>query len=125
MDFWQLAIAIASLAIAIGVPVIARDRSLMAMIGDAKEAARRAATDVARELHERVNRVREEYVRRDDLDGHLQRIDQRINELRADQRAHAEEQRTALKELAEGQRTDMRELKQMVNSLAGRLGPVE
>lgn len=34
------------------------------------------------DLHERVNKVRDEYVRRTDLDGHLARIDGNVNELR-------------------------------------------
>ena len=55
--------------------IIARDRYLLLTIstGDAslqKELDRR--TDV---LHERVNKTRDEFVRREDLDGHLQRIE--------------------------------------------------
>lgn len=37
-------------------------------------------------LHERVNRVRDEYVRRVDLDSHLQRLDQNLKELREENR---------------------------------------
>lgn len=35
-------------------------------------------------LHERVNRVRDEYVRRADLDGHIQRLDKNVDDLRSD-----------------------------------------
>lgn len=35
-------------------------------------------------LHDRVNRVRDEYVRRTDLDSHLQRLDKNVDDLRAD-----------------------------------------
>lgn len=34
------------------------------------------------ELHARVNKVKDEYVRRDDLDRHMVRIDGNVNELR-------------------------------------------
>jgi uncharacterized protein with von Willebrand factor type A (vWA) domain len=37
-------------------------------------------------LHERINDVRKEYVRRDDLDGHLQRIDRKLEDISADQK---------------------------------------
>lgn len=35
-------------------------------------------------LHERVNRVRDEYVRRTDLDGHIQRLEKNVDDLRSD-----------------------------------------
>lgn len=37
-------------------------------------------------LHTRINRVRETYVRRDDLDGHIQRLESEMKQLRADQK---------------------------------------
>lgn len=51
------------------------------LIGSFRNLSARIAAGDDR-LHERVNRVRDEYVRRDDLDGHLQRIDGNVNELR-------------------------------------------
>lgn len=38
-------------------------------------------------LHERINKVRDEYVKRVDLDGHLQRMDKKLDEISADQKA--------------------------------------
>lgn len=35
-------------------------------------------------LHERVNRVRDEYVRRTDLDGHIQRLEKNVDDVRND-----------------------------------------
>ena len=58
---------------------------LMAIVGWLVKEMRQLAErmgDGHDKLHERINRVREEYVRRDDLDGHLQRIDGNVNELR-------------------------------------------
>ena len=37
-------------------------------------------------LHERINRVRDDYVRRVDLDGHMTRIDQNVKEMREESR---------------------------------------
>lgn len=37
-------------------------------------------------LHERINRVRDEYVRRVDLDGHMARIETNVKELREENR---------------------------------------
>ena len=39
------------------------------------------------ELHERINRVRDEFVRRDDLDAHMARIEKTMVEMRAELRA--------------------------------------
>ncbi len=37
-------------------------------------------------LHERINRFRDEYVRRDDLDGHLARVEGSVKDLREESR---------------------------------------
>lgn len=55
--------------------IIARDRALMRQINDGDAA-----------LHERVNRTRDEFVRRDDLDKHLARIDANIAGMYAEQK---------------------------------------
>ena len=39
-----------------------------------------------RDLHKRVDDVKDKYVRRDDLDGHILRIDQNVRELRDEMR---------------------------------------
>lgn len=38
------------------------------------------------EVHTRINDVRDKYVRRDDLDGHLRRIEKSIDDMREEQR---------------------------------------
>ena len=43
------------------------------------------------EPHGRINRVREDYVRRIDLDGHLQRLDKSIEDLRRESRDNAKD----------------------------------
>ena len=43
-----------------------------------------------RELYARIDRIKEHYVRRDDLDGHLQRIDTSLHEIRDEMRHNNE-----------------------------------
>ena len=43
------------------------------------------------ELHGRINRVREDYVRRVDLDGHIQRLDKNVEDLRREMRENAKD----------------------------------
>jgi uncharacterized protein with von Willebrand factor type A (vWA) domain len=66
--------------------VVARDRTILRLIseGDSKvQAATEKKMDV---LHERVNKTRDEFVRRDDLDGHLSRIEKSIGIMHEEQR---------------------------------------
>lgn len=60
--------------------VIARDRQLSKMITEGDD-----------KLHERVNRVRDEFVRRDDLDNHIHRLDKSIDQLSKDIRDQSAE----------------------------------
>lgn len=43
--------------------------------------------DGDKELHQRINRTRDDYVRRVDLDAHMSRIDGTLAEIRRDQRS--------------------------------------
>lgn len=92
MELWQwiittgISTAVAFAAIFGG--LVARDRALTAMIANGDDSARKefkAATDA---LHERVNRTRDEmsekYVRRADLDAHMNRIESSIRDVRED-----------------------------------------
>lgn len=49
-----------------------------------------------RDLHKRIDDVRERYVRRDDLDGHIRRIEANIRDLRDESREAHKEILTAL-----------------------------
>lgn len=80
--------------------VWARDRALTNMIHTNHEEntkAIKAGDDV---LHERINRTRDEmnngYVRRADLDGHLQRIEKNLESLKADMKDERRETNTRL-----------------------------
>ncbi len=56
--------------------------------------------------HDRINRVRDEYVRRDDLQGHLVRIDKQFDEMRD--------------QIRRGQESTERKLDKIENLLSGR-----
>jgi len=55
--------------------IIVRDRQVMKAIQDGDNV-----------LHARVTRVQEEYVRRDDLNGHISSIENSVNQMREEQR---------------------------------------
>lgn len=61
--------------IAIFGAAVARDRALQSQISNGDEAAKKAAQDEAKILHERINKTRDEFVRRDDLDTHMKRLE--------------------------------------------------
>lgn len=55
--------------------LIVRDRQVMKSINDGDE-----------KLHERINNVQANYVRRDDLNGHIQSIENNVRSMREEQR---------------------------------------
>ena len=71
---WIVATGI-SIAVLVG-GMIMRDRQVMKAIaeGDA-------------ELHHRINEVKDSYVRRDDLNGHMNTIEESVKAMRVEQRA--------------------------------------
>lgn len=74
MDPTLIAIIGAGVAIITAVgTVIVRDRQIQALI--------REGDDV---LHARINDTRDHYVRRDDLDGHIRRIEQTVGEIKSE-----------------------------------------
>lgn len=101
MDSWQPFLAIGALLTPIVLAAMARDRSLLVMLNSArqdalnaivvmKDDARRMIAASTEPLHDRVNRVRDEYVRRDDLDGHLARMGKQFDDIRDDMRRNSE-----------------------------------
>lgn len=59
--------------------------ALWKVIGMIKSAEAQQRAD-AEHLHERVNRVREDHVKKSDLDGHLARLSQDMRDMRSEQR---------------------------------------
>ncbi|QDP56573.1 MAG: hypothetical protein GOVbin2380_8 [Prokaryotic dsDNA virus sp.] len=70
---WLIGAAIALFSVIGG--MIVRDRQVMKSINEGDE-----------KLHERINKVQSEYVRRDDLNGHISSIEKSVHEMREEQR---------------------------------------
>jgi hypothetical protein len=66
----QMLIGIVAAGVAIIGGIIVRDRYVAKSIRDGDA-----------ELHSRINKVKDDYVRRDDLDKHLERIEHKLDEL--------------------------------------------
>lgn len=69
----------------IGIGVSLTVTLVTALIAAFRNLANRISTG-NRDLHKRVDDVKDKYVRRDDLDGHILRIDQNVRELRDEMR---------------------------------------
>lgn len=85
MEPWQVLIGVGALLTPVVIAAFARDRQLLASIsaGDAQ-------------IHDRINRIRDEFVRRDDLAEHLARLDKQFVDFRADMRELRDEIREAM-----------------------------
>lgn len=108
-----LLIGIGTLVAGIFIPLIMaarkRDETLVLMIQQAKEDARLLAETKTRYVEERIDRIQQNYVRRDDFDAHMNRLDKQMDEIKDDIRRQVEQ--------FSG---DFREVKQMIR-LAARL----
>jgi hypothetical protein len=86
---WLIGISLTLLIAAAGM-TIAAFRAVSSRIDRAAEQMRVAVKDVDEQLHERINRLRQDvsdnYVRRADLDSHMTRIDGTLKEVRDDQK---------------------------------------
>jgi hypothetical protein len=86
VEIWHLFVGVGGLLVGIGgllTPIVlaakARDTSLLTMIAAVKHDSGKMVQAATEPIHERINRVRDEFVRRDDLDGHLARIDKQFD----------------------------------------------
>ncbi len=66
--------------------LLAAFRALSSKIEKANSELVKGIKDGDDHLHERVNRVRDEYVKRVDLDGHMTRMETNVRELRDENR---------------------------------------
>lgn len=81
MEPWvQVLIGVGSLLTPVVIAAFARDRALISMI-----------TTQGSHLHERINRVRDDFVRRDDLAEHLARNEKQLDDMRTDIRRLSDE----------------------------------
>lgn len=85
IDLSTLLTAGIALAALVGGMII-RDRQVMKAIGDGDERERKHTDELTAELHKRINRMQENYARRDDLDKHMETIEGMVNSIRDEQR---------------------------------------
>ena len=60
--------------------------TVLTFVGSALFAARRADAGKFAALHTRIDEVKDKYVRRDDLDGHIRSLETQVGQLREEQR---------------------------------------
>lgn len=70
---------------ALGIVAAIVSTIVTAMIATFRNLAGRISTG-NREVHQRIDDIKEKYVRRDDLDGHIQRLDSNVRDLREEMR---------------------------------------
>lgn len=68
-------------------------RSLSNRMSSANGMIYKKIEDRDKDILDKIAVVKEKYVRRDDLDGHIQRLDLTVNELRREQKEQRDEQR--------------------------------
>ena len=67
--------------------IIARDRYILRLISKSHEDTVREAQRAADKLDDRLNRVKDDYVRRVDLDAHIGRLDNSVQSLTSEMRS--------------------------------------
>ena len=82
---WVIGVAFTLITIIGG--IIARDRYILGLISKSHESTAREAQRAADKLDDRLNRVKDEYVRRVDLDGHIGRLDNSVQNLTGEMRS--------------------------------------
>lgn len=106
----SIVLAFAGLASPLVLAAMARDRSLLSMIADVKSQTAGMITDAKDDImttlkattdpiHDRINRVRDEYVREDHLNAHLLRFEKRFDEISAEQRRSAAQTNDGFREI--------------------------
>lgn len=77
---WLVGVAV-TVVVAIGGIAIGAFRAMSNRLDAVAKDMRASIKDGDDALHERINRVRDDYVRRVDLDGHLARIDKKLDDM--------------------------------------------
>jgi uncharacterized protein YciW len=67
--------------------IIARDRYILGLISKNHEGSIKAIQDSSEKTNERMAKIKDEYVRRIDLDGHIMRLDGSIKALSGEMRS--------------------------------------
>jgi len=69
--------------------IIARDRYTLGLIAKSHEGSIKAIQDSSEKTNEQMAKIKDEYVRRIDLDGHIMRLDGSIKALSSEMRSSA------------------------------------
>lgn len=81
MDQFTILLGVGALLTPIVIAAFSRDRTLFGMLASVKDDTRSFVDASIGPLNDRIDRVRNEYVRRDDLADHLNRIEKRFDTL--------------------------------------------
>lgn len=81
-ETWQLLLGIGGIAVPVILAAMARDRTLFGMVTKVQAEFSERVKVAVDPIHERINRVRDEFVRREDLDAHLRRFEKQIDEIK-------------------------------------------
>jgi hypothetical protein len=84
---WVISTLVALLALVGG--VIARDRYILNVISKSHEDALKAIQQATQNNNDRIDRVKDEYVRRVDLDGRISHLDSTLKGLTSEMRSSA------------------------------------
>ena len=82
---WLVGLSV-TVILSIGGIAIGAFRAMSAKLDRAVEAIETTMRNEDAQLHSRINQVKDTYVRRDDFDKHMDRMDRRLNEIRSDQK---------------------------------------
>lgn len=84
---WVVSVGFAMAALIGG--IVARDRYILGLISKNHEGSIKAIQDSAEKTNDKMTKIKDEYVRRVDLDGHLMRLDGSIQALSGELRSSA------------------------------------
>lgn len=73
----------ASVVIPLVLAARSRDQSLTKMIIDSRDALASTVKTQVDQIHERIGRIRDEYLRRDDFFGHMARMEKQMDDIKA------------------------------------------
>lgn len=100
-SLWSILLGTGGMLTPIVIAAWSRDRSMMTMIqstrtdwqvsvASAKDDCRKMLDTGMGGVHERINRVRDEYVRQVDLDSHMGRYDKQFDDVRSEMRRNSD-----------------------------------
>lgn len=99
IDIFQAILGLTALGLTFGGLLVGAFRSLSTRMSSGNKALYDKMDSKHSHLDNRIDRIKEDYVRRVDLDGHLQRVEKGIEELRNEQKSQNAQVLTLLSSL--------------------------